>query len=374
MLDFAVIGVGRMGKRHAFNIAHGLLRGVRLAAYCDVDENALKRCARLAPRAKAFTDYRQMLKEVKLDGVVIATPHYSHAEIAVYCIKNGVNTLVEKPLAVTAAQAEEVESAAVGNANVKVGVSFNQRSNKNYIRLKKIIESGELGGVQRVDFTITDWYRSQAYYDQGGWRASFGKEGGGCLINQCVHQLDVLLWLLGLPESVFAENRTVNRKISVENDVAAVLDYKTFDCIFRASTHELKGVNRLEVVFDGGRAMAGKYFMKLYRHKSEKKVNAETKFGYGFAPSRLSLHTYGFFRMLADLIKGQQLRALRAFAAEVRGKGDMLAGVGDGVRAAQLINGLYTAGWTGQRTALPADEKTYQAILEQKIREENDER
>ncbi len=360
-----------MGKRHAFNLAHGFLTGVRLRAVCDIDDAALEWCKKFTPRAKRYRDYREMLKSEKLDGVIIATPHYSHEEIAVYAVGQGVNTLVEKPLAVTAAAAERIAAAAEAHPDTKVGVSFNQRSNRMYKRAKKLLSSGKLGDIQRVNFTITDWYRSQAYYNQGGWRASYTGEGGGCLINQCIHQLDILQWLVGMPSEIKAYAYTRDRNITVENDVTAIMKFGDYECAFTASTHELKGVNRLEIACDRGRVEIGRLKMTVYRHKSQKTVNAETKRGYGFAPSRASVSTYGFFTLLKDLICGQQLRSLRAFAKSIRGKGEMLASADEGARAVRLFNAIYYSAWKGEEVALPVDCGDYERELQKRRQAEN---
>lgn len=367
MLNFAVIGVGRMGKRHVFNLAHGFLFGVRLKAVCDIDEKALKWCKSYARGANRYEDYKQMIAKEKLDGVIIATPHYSHAEIAVYLIEHGVNTLIEKPASPTVEMAKSIAKTAARHPDVKVGVSYNQRSNRMYRKAKKMLSGGELGNIQRVNFIITDWYRSQAYYNQGGWRASYVGEGGGCLMNQCIHQLDILQWLVGMPKEITALAHTKDRNITVENDVSAIFAYDGFDCAFTASTHEIKGVNRLEIACDKGRLVIGPRSMKIYRHKSQVEVNRETKFGYGATPSRASVCGYGVFRFIADLLKGQQLRSLRAFAACVRGKGEMLAKIEEGENALQIINAIYLSAFRLQPVALPIDEAEYAEYLKNRI-------
>ncbi|MDE6302846.1 MAG: Gfo/Idh/MocA family oxidoreductase [Clostridia bacterium] len=367
MLKFAVIGVGRMGKRHAFNLAHGLLGGVKLQAVCDIDAKALDWCKAHAKRAHRYSDYKKMIESEKLDGVIIATPHYSHEEIAVYLIKHGVNTLIEKPASPTVSMAKHIAEVAAAHPEVKAGISYNQRSNRMYKKAKELISSGKLGFIQRVNFIITDWYRSQAYYNQGGWRASYVGEGGGCLMNQCIHQLDVLQWLIGMPKAITARTHTVDRNITVENDVAAILEYDGFDCTFTASTHEIKGVNRLEIACDKGRLVIGPRRMKIYRHKSQVAVNKETKFGYGATPSRSSVYGYGCIRFIADIVKGQQLRSLRAFAKEIKGKGKMLAYAHEGERALQIINGIYLSAYKNESVNIPLNEGEYADYLADRI-------
>ena len=370
MLKFAVIGTGRMGKRHAFNLNLRLLNKVKLVAICDNDPAALKSCSKLAPKAKQYLDYREMLEKEILDGVIIATEHYGHEEIAIYCIEHGVNTLIEKPISVTTAAAKRIISASEANPLVKVGVSFNQRSNRMYRKAKELISSGKMGDIVRANFTISDWYRSQAYYNQGSWRASYNGEGGGALINQCIHQLDVLQWLIGMPTSVTSKLNTVNRNITVENDISAMLNYEDYFCMFSASTHEIKGTNRLEIACDKGKIVIGTLSMRVWKHKSERLVNEKTKKGYGFALSSLFIRSYGFFTLLADIIKGQQLRSIRAFANDIMGKGKMLATAKEGLNSISLINAIYLSNWLNKEISLPIDDEEYQKELNIKCVEE----
>ena len=368
MIKFAVIGIGRMGFRHAYNLHLHFICGAKLVAVCDIDEKARAKAKKLG--VNAYEDYKDMIEKEDIDAVLIATPHYSHVEIAKYCIEKGIHTLVEKPVSVTTKAAKELIEVSNNNPNVKVGVSFNQRSNKMYTKAYKMISSGKLGDIQRVNFTVTHWYRSQAYYNQGGWRATYVGEGGGCLINQCVHQIDAMLRIIGMPEKVNATMRTVDRDISVENDVTAVLNYKDFDTVFTASTHEIKGTNKLEIACDKGKLVIGKRIMAIYKHKSQKEVNQTTNFGYGSTPSFKYYSCYGLLRDIKDLIVGQQARAIRAFVKDIEGKGKMLASLQDGLNTMEIINGIYLSSWTGKSVSLPIDDDAYEALLETKKQDE----
>ena len=365
MKKFAVVGIGRMGFRHAYNMYMRQIGGLKLVAVCDIDQKQLDK-AKKFKGVKGYLDYKEMLDNEALDGVMIATPHYSHVEIAKYAISKGVCALIEKPISVTTKDAKDLISFAEEHKEVLTGISFNQRSNKMYAKARKLIASGSLGEIQRVNFTVTHWYRSQAYYNQGGWRASYVGEGGGCLINQCVHQIDALLSIIGMPESIVSTMHTKDRDITVENDVAAILKYKDFDAVFTASTHEIKGTNRLEIALDKGKIIIGKRGMKIYHHKSQKEVNSITKFGYGATPSFLSIGSYGLFRGLKDLIVGQQVRSIRAFVRAMNGKGEQLATLQDGLNTMEIINGIYLSSWENKEVALPIDDDLYENKLENK--------
>ena len=329
-------------------------------------EKGRKKCAEL--RFLMIT--KLCLKKNALDAVIIATPHYAHAEIAIYAIGKGVPVLIEKPVAVTTKAAKEIMQAAAKNPSVQVGVSFNQRTNRMYKYAKALLDSGELGNIQRINFTVTHWYRSQAYYNQGGWRASFNGEGGGCLINQCVHQLDILNWLSGTPNSITAVAYTKNRDITVENDVSAIFNYDGFDCLFSASTHELKGTNRLEIACDKGKIIIGKAFMRVYRHKTEIEVNANYQIRLRFCPQQIAKKVVGFITGIGDLLYGQQRRSVQAFMSGLRGKGQQLATVWDGLNTLELINGIYLSSWIKEKISLPIDDEKYDKALDEKRKEE----
>ena len=323
MKRLAVVGIGRMGSRHARNIAKGAIKGARLVAVCDVDSQKLKDFGEKF-KVAVYSDLQDMLSKEDLDGVIIATPHYSHVELAKSCINKGVNTLVEKPISVTVKEAKQLIDTLEQNPNVIGAMMFNQRTNRMYRKAKQLIDSGAIGKVQRVNFIVTDWYRTQFYYDMGGWRASWSGEGGGTLINQCVHQLDVLQWLVGMPKSVLAYCSTKNRNITTENDVTAVMRYDEFDCVFTASTHEVPGTNRLEIAADKGKIVVEKFKMNYYlNQKSESQINQLSTRDYGNKADKKSKKhklSYGLGRMIYDGIYGQQARIITNFVQALESK------------------------------------------------------
>lgn len=369
-LSFGIIGIGRMGKVHAWNLARGLLSGARLSAVCDQDPKALAWASKFAHHAHPYSDYREMIRKEKLDGVIIVTPHYSHPDIACDLIERGVNVLIEKPLAVTTEEAKRIIACAAAHPSVIVGVSFNQRSNRVFQKARSIIQSGQLGTIRQASYTITNWYRSDAYYAQNPWRGSYSLEGGGCLINQCVHQLDLIQWIFGLPQTLEAETKTIHRSIKAENDINARFYYPDFTLDFVASSHDLKGSNELIVSGDKGKLIVSLTKMVAYFHEDEALVNKATEKGYGHAHSRRHVYHYGFFRLVADLTRGQQLRSLRAFRDAIAKKGKLLAPVGDGLGATMLIDGIYLSSWEGKKVTLPLDDGAYTQALANKCEEE----
>lgn len=376
MKRLAVVGIGRMGGRHARNIAKGVASGARLVAVCDVDAQKLKDFGDKF-KVATYSDLEDMLAKESLDGVIIATPHYSHVELASICVNKGVNVLVEKPISVTTKEARQLVDVLEKNPKVIGAMMFNQRTNRMYRKAKQLIESGAIGNIQRVNFIVTDWYRTQFYYDMGGWRASWSGEGGGTLINQCVHQLDVLQWLVGMPKSVMSYCYTKNRNISTENDVTAILRYGDFDCCFTASTHEVPGTNRLEIAGDKGKIVVEKFKMKYFiNEKSESQINELSKRDYGNKSDKKSKKhklSYGLSRMIYDGIYGQQVRIISNFvkALESGKKDDLIARAEEGLNCLELINSINQSSWLGKEVALPLDGEEYANMLAQKIEEEN---
>lgn len=374
MINFAVIGIGRMGSVHAKNLYKGKVKGACLVAVCDIDPDAIKRFTQKHSLVKTYTDYKEMLANKEINAVIIATQHYFHADIAIYCLQKDIHTLVEKPLSVTTIDAKRMLNAA-NESKALAAVMYNQRTNPLYKRAHELVEKGAMGEIQRINYIITDWYRSQAYYDQGNWRASYSGEGGGMLINQCVHQLDLVQWIVGMPESVEAKMCTKNRKIRTENDVTAIFDYgNNVYLSFSASTHELRGTNRLEIAGSNGRIVIDGLKMKVHTlYKDEKTVNAQTKFGYGFVMRKTKRynHTMGFG--ITFLRGGQQLNIVKNFAHAIMGKEKLISPIADGLNGVELINGTYLSCWQGRKVDFPINDELYMQELSKKIKEENSE-
>jgi predicted dehydrogenase len=371
MVNFAVIGIGRMGSVHATNLYIGKVSGAKLVCVCDIKQKALDKFTKRHSKVKTYLDYKDMLDVENIDAVIIATEHYFHADIGIDCLKKGKHILVEKPLSVTTTDAKRILNAAK-EQNIFAAVMYNQRTNPLYKRAETLVKSGAIGKVQRLNYIITDWYRSQAYYNQGGWRASLKGEGGGMLMNQCVHQLDLIQWIQGMPKSVDARMCTKGRKITTENDVTAIFDYGNGVYLsFSASTHELRGTNRLEIAGDNGRIVIDGLKMRVHTlYKDEPTVNAETKFGYGFVlrKTKKYSHTFGFG--INFLRGGQQLNIVKNFANAIMGKEELISPIQDGLNAVELINGIYLSAWTGKKVDLPIDDALYLEHFDKKLKEE----
>jgi len=253
-----LIGVGGMGSSHGRYLQEGRVRRARLTAVCDGDP---ARLADWPDPIRRFTDSRALIRSGAVDAVLIATPHFSHTSIGIDAFRRGLHVLVEKPISVHKADAERLIAARRGRPTVFAAM-FQMRTAPQYVRLRELVRGGELGTLQRVVWTATDWYRTQAYYASGGWRATWAGEGGGVLLNQCPHILDQLVWIAGMPSRVRAYCAFGrHHPIEVEDDVTAYLEFPGGATgLFVCSTGEAPGINRVEfsgtrgrLVFEDGR-------------------------------------------------------------------------------------------------------------------------
>ena len=247
-----IIGLGGMGAYHAAYIRGGKITRCQLTAVSDVDPAKLQAYSDLA----TFTDSAALIRSGKVDAVLIATPHYFHTTTGIDALQNGLHVLVEKPISVHKADCERLIAARTGTRQVFAAM-FNQRTVPVFLKMKQLIDQGELGELVRICWIVTDWFRTEAYYASSAWRATWKGEGGGVLLNQCPHQLDLLQWFGGMPVRVHGFcGFGVRHNIEVEDQVTAYLEYgNKATGVFIAATGEAPGANRLEIAGERGRAM-----------------------------------------------------------------------------------------------------------------------
>ncbi|MEG1979995.1 MAG: Gfo/Idh/MocA family oxidoreductase [Victivallaceae bacterium] len=253
-MKFGIVGIGNMGSGHVISI--GSMKNAKLTAVCDINPAAFDRIDETVRKNLAcFTNVDEFFAKADIDGVIIAVPHYDHPDLAIKAMQAGKHVILEKPIAVHKAEAERLIAEARKYPNLQKSLMFNQRTIPAHKKIKSLIDHGELGKITRVNWTITDWFRSQHYYDSGDWRASWRGEGGGVLLNQCPHQLDLMQWFFGMPNKVRATAKFGKyHDIEVEDEVNAYLEYADGKVAnFIASTGEMPGTNRLEIVGEKGR-------------------------------------------------------------------------------------------------------------------------
>src|SRR3984893_18027911 len=251
-VKLGIVGIGSMGTIHAQSVVGGNIPRCKLTAVCDPKVERLSQF----PSAEGFVSADDFLRSSETDAVLIATPHYSHTVIGIRALEAGRHVLVEKPISVHKSDAERL-IAAHRNSDQVFAAMFNQRTDPFFLKLRQLVQAGDLGAIRRVSWTITNWFRTEAYYQSSDWRATWAGEGGGVLLNQCPHNLDLFQWIFGMPTTVRAFCRFGRyHEIEVEDDVTAYLEYPDgMTAIFSASTGEAPGTNRLEVAAERGKVV-----------------------------------------------------------------------------------------------------------------------
>jgi len=362
-IRLGIIGIGNMGSEHCRMILGGACPETELCAVADLRQERREWARRTLPENTGiYTDGRELIASGRCDAVLIAVPHFQHEPLAVAALEAGLHVLCEKPAAVQADRAEQMIRAAE-KAGKTLTFMFNQRTNCIYRAMKALLDSGEMGAMKRMNWIITDWYRTQRYYDSGSWRATWAGEGGGVLLNQCPHQLDLLIWLCGMPCAVTA--RCLEGKwhhIEVEDDVTAFLEFPDGATgVFVASTGDLPGTNRLEIDCERGKIVCENGQVKVWRlgvNEREICFHSDDPW-YQAEPREFLLETDGK--------NPQHAGVINAFAAHLLRGEKPVAGAEDGLRALQLSNAIHLSGWTGQRVEIPAPPEAFNRELERRI-------
>ncbi len=373
-IRLGIIGLGAQGGYYAGFLAAGRVPNTSLAAICDVDES--KRAAADGYGVPFFTDYRDLLASGFVDAVVTTVPHYLHPEMAIAALDADVHVLVEKPAGVYTAQVRELLDAAAAKPHLTTAIMFNQRTNPLYQRLHDLVQGGELGRLRHTSWIITTWWRPQGYYDQSAWRATWGGEGGGVLVNQAPHQLDLWQWICGRPKSVFAKAAFgFRRDIAVEDEVTAVVDFgEGATGTFITCTHDLPGTDRLEILLDRGKIVVeGSKQLTVTRLTAPEQelsrgmdmADVMRLFTGGADLSTLmSTETTTVESAWAD----QHPNVIENFSASILSGAPLVAPVGDGLNGVRLANGIHLSAWTGEEVSLdPLDEARYLAELNARI-------
>ena len=249
-----IIGIGNMGSGHAKFIKLGLCPNIEITAIADTNKDRLEwaKKQKFGKNVSYFSDDIEMLDSGLIDACIIAVPHYDHPSLAIECMKRSIHVMLEKPSGVYTKQVKEMNEEADRHPEVVFGMMFNQRTNCVYRKLRELVQSGKYGNIRRTNWLITTWYRPQAYYNSGGWRATWAGEGGGVLLNQCPHQLDLWQWICGMPVKVHAHLQYGKwHDIEVEDDVTAYVEYENGATgVFVTSTGDAHGTNRFEIQMD----------------------------------------------------------------------------------------------------------------------------
>ncbi len=358
-----IIGQGNMGTSHHKAYCAGEHHELRVTAVADLvkekNDSALARDKNVA----VFDDGKALIDSGLCDAVIIAVPHYLHPVLAEYAFSKGLHVMTEKPAGVYTKQVREMNEAAAKSGKV-FGIMYNQRTNCVYRKLREMVKSGEYGEIRRVSWIITDWYRTQAYYNSGGWRATWEGEGGGVLLNQCPHNLDLWQWICGMPTKVRAfchEGKWHN--IEVEDDVSIYVEYPNGATgTFITSTGDCPGTNRLEITMDKGKLVC-EDGERIRLYKLEESISehcAHNPEGFGKIKGEwVDIETNG--------LNCQHKEVTSKFAAAVLHGTPLIANGEEGINGLSISNAAHLSSWLKKEIELPVDEDLYFAELQKKI-------
>ncbi len=346
-----------MGKSHAEAILQGHIPRATLAAVADAAPALLA----AFPQVRQFTSAKEMIHSGEVDAVIIATPHYSHTTIGIEALEAGLHVLVEKPISVHKADCERLIAAHRSRRQVFAAM-FNQRTDPYYRKLRELIQNGELGAIRRINWIITDWFRTAAYYGSGGWRATWAGEGGGVLLNQCPHNIDLWQWLFGMPKAVrgFCQIGRYH-DIEVEDNVTAFLEYANGATgVFITSTGEAPGTNRLEVAAERGRVVIESDKFLFTRNEVEMSEFSRTTTAKFAGPPtwkiEIPLSGHG----------GQHREIMQNFIAAILDGAPLIAPAKEGIRSVELANAMLFSSFENRTVELPLDGRKYERFLKAK--------
>ena len=365
MFRIGIIGVGNMGSYHMNNILNGKIKNAVVTAICDTDDKVLElKRDLLGDSVKYFKSSEELLTSGLVDGVIVATPHYFHPTISKAALDLGLHVFCEKPAGVYTKNVREMNLAAEKSGKA-FQVNFVMRNLNSFKKIKELIDAGEIGEIKRVVWILTNWYRTQAYYNSGTWRATWAGEGGGTLLNQNPHQLDLMQWLFGMPKRVrgfcyFGKNRD----IEVEDEATAYLEYENGAVgTYITTVGEYPGTNRLEISGDRGKIVFEKNVITFWKlEMSEKEFNKQTRTMEGPIPMKEITVEYE-----ANTVADCQAAMINNWV-EAATEGKKLISPGEeGINSLSLSNAIYLSTWNDNWVEFPFNEDEFLEKLNEKI-------
>jgi predicted dehydrogenase len=364
-VKLGIIGIGNQGSTYARRLAReNWVPDIQLVAIADINPDRIAWAREnVSADIAYFDDALAMLDSGLLDACVVSVPHYDHPKYVIECLRRGIHVLCEKPAGVYTEQVREMNAEAEKHPETVFAMMFNQRTNCVYRKMRELIQSGRYGRVRRANWLITNWYRSQYYYDSGDWRATWSGEGGGVLLNQCPHQLDLWQWILGLPKKVQSFMHYGQwHDIEVEDDVTTYMEYEDGHTgVFITSTGDPHGTNRFEVQMDGAQLVVEND--KLYLTELEQLEQDWTKTNtqpFGSVPGKEIV-------VETDGLNPQHQGVFEAFAAAILRGEPLIAGGEEGLRGLTLSNAMHLSAFLGRPVEIPFDEHLYYEELMKRV-------
>lgn len=381
-LKIGIVGLGIQGSLYA-NIIAGVpvpgfpeLRkpeGCRLTAVSTRSTEVLERMKEQIPGVQTFTDWKKMIDSDACDTVIITVPHYLHHEVTIYALEHGKHVLCEKPADIRATDVQSMLDVHAKHPELGLGLIYNQRVNPLYAQLKKLLDSGELGEIRRSNWIINSWWRPNSYYESNVWRGTWSGEGGGLLVNQASHQLDLWLWLCGTPNKVFAKCMDgAHRNIVVENDITILTEYDNGATgVFVACTHDPMGTNRLEIDLSKGKIVVeDNKSATVYRFKEEEDTWNNTLTTRDMETIRRTDDSQLYEKEVITgslPFAGEYSYIFENFASHVQDKTPLVATGQDGLNAVRLANAARLSGWIREEVTLPCDSEAFNRLLQEHI-------
>ena len=363
---FGIVGIGNMGTAHSKSLLEGKIANGELCAICEPKQAKADAILSLngAESVVAFADYSEMLHSGLIDAVIVAVPPYDHQALVCQALEAGLHVICEKPAGVYTKQVKAMNEAAEKSDKL-FGMMFNQRSSSIYRKMREMVSSGELGDIKRVNWIVTNWYRSQNYFDIGGWRATWKGEGGGVLFNQCPHQIDLLQWIVGmLPTKIHAHCHFGKwHDIEVEDDVTAYMEFPNGATgVFVTSTADAPGTNRFEITGTLGRLVCehGKLIFDQLAIDEREFCRTARAF---VDPE------YHTFEVTTDGRNDQHVGILNNFANAVLGTEPLFVKGEEGIKSVQMMNAMLLSQWLEKTVELPIDDDLYLEELNRRIAE-----
>ena len=359
-----IIGLGNMGSGHANNIRNGLCPEIELVAVADTNPDRIAWGKENLPAGITyFDDAIAMLDSGLIDGCIVSVPHYFHPTYVIECLKRGIHVMSEKPAGVYTKQVREMNEEAAKHPDVVFGLMFNQRTNCVYRKMRELVQSGKYGEIRRTNWIITNWYRPQAYYDSGDWRATWSGEGGGVLLNQCPHQLDLWQWICGMPAKVQSFMKFGKwHDIEVEDDVTTYVEYPNGATgVFITTTGDGCGTNRFEVQMDGAKLVVENDQLRVWEFaEKEQDFSKNNKVPFGQLPSKeIEVETDGK--------NPQHAGVLNAWAGAILRGTPLVANGAEGINGLTISNAMHLSAFTGKMVELPLDEDQYYEELMKRV-------
>lgn len=363
IVRFGVIGIGNMGSSHAKNLYDGMIKNAVLTSVCDVDDKKREWAYNNLKSVEVYSDFNDMLNKARIDAVIIATPHYLHPVIAIEAFRKKLNVLTEKPAGVYTKKVEEMNAEAL-KSNRAFCIMYNQRTNPIFRKAREIMLSGEIGELKRVIWIVTNWYRRQEYYDSGLWRGTWRDEGGGVLINQCPHNIDIMQWITGMPAKITANCYYGKyHDIEVEDDVSAFFEYPNgaTGALF-TSTGENPGTNRLEISCDNGKILIENGKLCMWKYKVP-----EHEYRYYSSEEYKKLECeYSEFVPEKDTSSAHN-KILQNFVNNILFSEELISPGYDGINGLSISNAIHLSDWTKSPVTLPIDSDKFEKMLKERV-------